>query len=156
MSQDILCSECGGACDVSISQWTSRGRLVWGAALKCVAHDHAQEEIDGAGVPPPDFRSRILADTDVYELILGEDVGRVIALRQMQKALDLSMKVLVLLRKNLPGAVVSGTRYEMGWLANTLDSQGVSSSVRPRDLSRGSPSFDIALIVPPDWDGCAS
>jgi hypothetical protein len=107
--------------------------------------------VDGIALPPPELRSALLADEGVHELTIEAGADTITTLRQLQKTLCLPDDALASLAGKIPGAVVSGTPYEMEWLAGVLGSHGVPATSAAKDPSRESHSVDLADIVSEDW-----
>jgi hypothetical protein len=107
--------------------------------------------VDGIALPPPDLRSTLLADEGVHELRIEPGADTISTLRQLQKTLCLPDDVLARLAGKIPDAVLSGTPYEMEWLAGVLSSHGIPSSAVAKDPSRESDSVDLADVVSEDW-----
>ena len=151
MSDDLFkCSRCGGSYDISLSQSSGHGILTWSAGCTCRACG-LQQEVDGLALPPPDLRSIMLADEGVHELMIETGADTISALRQLQNTLCLPDDALAPLAGKIPGAVLSGTPYEMEWLASVLGSHGIPASSVTKDPSRESDSLDLADIVSEDW-----
>lgn len=148
----VKCPRCERPCDAFVSQRILRGKLAWSAAMRCSEHND-NVEIDGAGLLPPDLRARVLEKEGTYALVVERDAEPVHTLRQIQMALGLPLSVLTLLKKNMPGPVLSGTKFELNWLRGILHSKDTIISVVPISLvpksfssdDRSTP--DLAAIV---------
>ena len=151
MSDDVFkCSRCGGSFEISLAQSSGHGILTWSAGCRCRTCG-LQQEVDGIALPPPDLRSTLLADEGVHELMIAPGAGTISTLRQLQQTLCLPDDVLAPLAGKIPGAVLSGTPYEMQWLAGVLGSRGIPASSAAKDPSGESDSVDLADVVSEDW-----
>jgi len=151
MSNDWLsCSRCGKSYEVSVGQSSKRGILRWSASLVCRSCDE-QQELDGVGLPPPELRSTIVAREGVRVLTVEPGADTISALRVLQEILYLSDDAVTSLARNLHGAVLAGTPYEIEWLLGVLRSRGISASSAAEGGSGESRAVDLAAIVPEDW-----
>lgn len=151
MSEDWLsCFRCGKPYDVSVGQSAKRGILRWSASCVCPGCDQ-QQELDGIGLPPPELRSRILAQDGVQVLTVEPGTHPRVALRQLQKVLCLSDEAVASLTPRIPGAVLAGTPYEMEWLVGVLRARGILTSSAAEGSSGESGAVDLAEVVPEDW-----
>src|SRR5262245_39711472 len=104
-----------------------------------------QQEADGVGIPPPEFRSTLLEQYGVHELTIGPGADSDQTLHALQKILGFSADAATALARNIPGAVLRGTDYEIEWLAGVLVSRGIPATMgkAPDGDSR---SVDLADI----------
>lgn len=151
MSDDWLsCSRCGKPYDVAVDQSSERGILRWSASYVCPGCGE-QQELDGIELPPPELRSMILADEGTHVLTVEPGASPRATLRRLQQVLCLSDEAVASLAPRIPGAVLSGTPYEMEWLAGVLRSDGISASSAAEARAGESGAVDLAQIVPEDW-----
>lgn len=153
MSDDVFhCPDCGGSYIYSVYQSFDDGPPSWSASGGCLGCE-GRVEIDGYGLPSPEFRSVILAKDGAHELTIGPGADTISTLRQLQETLALPASAVAPLAKTIPGAVLSGTPYEMEWLASILRTHGIPASSVPKEPSSESGSIDLADLVPADWRG---
>jgi hypothetical protein len=149
-SLKMRCPRCQSTCDALVHQRLSNGKPAWSVATVCRACPY-REESDGLGLPPADLRRHLLEQEGAYELVLEGYANTGQVLRGIQKALSLPIDMVASLKKKLPGPVLSGTKFEMDWLASILHSEGGIMSVRPMLGSQHHTSFDLAEILPAGW-----
>lgn len=145
--------DCGRPASAILSQRDHDGRLVWGLSVRCDVHSNHAIEVDGWGLPDHDIRDQVLDDEGPYELVLAGNLEIVRALRSLQTTLDLDLTTISLLRKRIPGRVLSGTRSEIEWLVDRLQTNGVAASVEPAGPDADTRARDISDVVPVGWTG---
>lgn len=123
------CQFCSSEIDVSVGQSVYDGKLVWHKGYSCPICGGKAEE-DGRGSAPYDIRSAILQRDGEWALRM-DDAGSGITtgLKLLRQALNLSLREIAVLRKRLPGDVVTGTRAEMERLKAILSAEDIHATV---------------------------
>lgn len=151
MSDDLFqCSHCGGSYDYSVYQGFEDELPNWSASGGCRGCGK-RIEIDGYGLPPPEFRSLIFEKEGARELTIEPGADAVSTLRQLQAILNIPARSLAPLAKQVPGPVIWGTQTEMSWLASALGARGITASVSAKDPSTDSGSLDLDDLLPEGW-----
>jgi hypothetical protein len=151
MSDDFFrCSECGDVYDYSVYQSFDDELPNWSASGGCRGCD-GRVEIDGYGLPTPEFRALIFAEEGARELTIEPGADAVSTLHQLQAILNVPAGSLAPLANQVPGPVLWGTQTEMAWLASALGVRGITASVSPKDQSKDTGSVDLNEILPKGW-----
>ena len=148
MNADLFhCSGCGGIYDYSVYQNLDDEPPSWSASGGCSGSE-GRVEIDGHGLPSPEFRAVIFAKEGVRELTIGPSADTISTLRHLQKTLALPASVAAPLGRKIPGVVLSGTPQEIQWLVSKLSAHEIPAS---STMSSEPRSIDLADVVSTDW-----
>jgi hypothetical protein len=138
------CPRCGSDATTILHQTVRNGRPAWALSTSCPTCGH-NEEADGVGFLPADLRKIVSDQEGFFELVLEADQPPVVALKQLQALLGLSMAEVALIKKQIPGPILSGTDFEVKCIGDNLRSRGVKVHVRPRGEG-GSKTLDISQL----------
>ena len=126
------CQKCGREISIIVGQSWRHG-LRWSMSCRC-PFCGAAYEADGRGIPPQDIRAAILSEQGQFELHVTDIAAPTICIAKLlRKELSLSIPQSSVLLRKMPGAVASGTRGEMEWLAHLVGEEcGYSAAVVKR------------------------
>jgi DNA-directed RNA polymerase subunit RPC12/RpoP len=121
------CISCGREIEMNVAQSVYDQKLFWHISYACPYCGH-QIEIDEDGIPPKDIRDPIIAAYGQYKLIVQEiNSKRIIAMKVLRSALNLSLDEAMKLKKKIPGTVIIGTKAEVYRLQQILNDNNLNA-----------------------------
>ena len=128
-SLERTCPNCGHTVLWNFGETVLGERLIWHASSHCDNCGYHLEE-DDRGPLPDDLRVIVLTEQGEWTLRIEDASGsRMLIIKSLREALDLSLLAVAQLKERIPGAVLSGTRAEMQRLRALLARQGISAAV---------------------------
>lgn len=123
------CPDCQKEIDVYCGQYAYFGQLMWHASFNCFYCGNVIEE-DGIGMPPEDIRKAILSSEGRWTLEVWETGDRAtLTIKIIREALQLSRSDAIMLKKKIPGKVLTGTQAEIHRLQQLLEVRDIQSSL---------------------------
>jgi hypothetical protein len=126
------CQDCHKPVKFKFQQTVIQEQLRWSVSCNCPFCSFAIE-LDDIGLLPEDIRQKIFQEEGEWEIIIEnfeQQKQRII--KSLRQILGLSTMELYQKLKELrgrPGAIQSGTKFEMNWLYSRLQLDGVESIV---------------------------
>ena len=126
---ESYCSSCHQQIKMEVGQAAIALHLRWYVAYTC-SYCQTAVEMDDTGFPPDEVRNIILSGEGKWELVIKRShLKKVVAIKILRQALNLSLAEAGRLLENFPNSLISGTKTEMEWLKQLLATEKIEALV---------------------------